>query len=243
MEMKEIIPDIFLTSHLCVWYRSENTVIIADIHLGYESSLADEGITVPRVHKKKILNRLSTILDRYSPKNLIIAGDLKHEFSKNRDQEFREIFEIIDYIQERTHLSIVRGNHDNFLRTITESAGVPLYEEKIDLGEIRVTHGHRMVDNEKILLMGHEHPSLKIRDEIGATFKLPCFLYHPTGVIVLPAFSPLAYGRDMIRAHKFISNALEGIPLPEFHVYGVSDEGLISLSTLKNLRESIPDII
>ncbi len=242
MQQKEIQKGLFITCDRSLWYEPEKTVIIADLHLGIESSLADQGTTVPRVQKELIIDGLSNIIDKYEPRTLVIAGDLKHEFGRNRKQEFREIYEVMDFLRERTSLVVIRGNHDNFLKTITNSAGIPFYERSLTIGDMTVSHGHLPIDKKGILVIGHEHPSIRIRDEMSATFKSSCFLYHDTGIIVLPAFTPLAYGRDILQAKGFISEPLKRIDPDEFQVCLVSDEGLMDLCTIHDIKKAMPDI-
>lgn len=209
MERKEIFNGLFITSDYCVWYEPRETIILADFHLGLEASLKDDGVSLPRFQKGEILDRLSTIIDKYEPRTVIVNGDFKHEFGKNRKEEFYEVMDVMDYIVENSTLLVVRGNHDNFLKTITEKKGVTMYEKKMSLDKITLSHGHEKTEHDGLLIVGHEHPSLKIRDEMGAVVKIPCYLYsEEEEVLVLPAFSPLSEGRDMIRAGKFISDGL-----------------------------------
>lgn len=248
MEKIEIEPGIFLTSESCVWYEPRKAVIIADLHLGYEAYLSEQGMNVPSHQKKKILDRLSTIKEKYDPDSLIIVGDFKHEFGKNREEEFKDVLDVVEFLTKDTNLVVVRGNHDNFLQTITNTAGVPFYQESFEVDDITLAHGHKEVSlgSEEFLIMGHEHPSIFIRDGVGAGIKLPCFLYHEERkIIVLPAFNPLAEGRDVSKKDSFFSEALEKqeIPIEEFRVFIVSDSGITDFHTLEEVRKAYPDTI
>lgn len=248
MDKIEIVPGIFLTSDHCIWYEPKGAVIIADLHLGYEAYLSDQGITVPSYQKEKILDRISTIIEKYRPKSMVIVGDFKHEFGKNREEEFRDVMDVMEFITKNTNLAVVRGNHDNFLQTITSSIGVPFYQESFEVDDLLMVHGHKEISwgEEEFLVMGHEHPSILIRDEVGAGMKLPCFLYHEEEkILVLPAFSPLAEGRDVSRKDSFFSEALRSreIPIGEFRVFIISGSGVTDFHTLAEIRKAYPDII
>lgn len=244
MERLEIFEGIFITSDFCVHYPTRELIVLSDLHLGYEASLADDGITVPRSQKEKILDRLSSTVERYSPKTVLINGDLKHEFGKNRRQEFREVYEVIDFIRESADLLVVRGNHDNFLKTITNHAGVPFYEKEFEVDDITFTHGHKNIDRRQFTVIGHEHPSVNIRDEMGGTIKIPCFMcYREEKVLVLPAFSPLAIGRDILKAKEPFSESIKDLDILDFNIYGITDEGLMDLRTLADIKKAMPDLL
>lgn len=244
MDGIEIFNGIHITSDYCVWYRPKDVVILADMHLGLEAYLKDDGISLPRFQKSEIMDRLSTILDKYDPQTLIINGDFKHEFGKNRKEEFYEIIDVIDYIREQVDLIIIRGNHDNFLKNITKKKGIVFYERSMELDTITITHGHKDISEFEFLIIGHEHPSIKIRDEMGAFIKIPCYLFNKSkNILVLPAFSPLSEGRDMISADDFISDILKENIIENFQVYALTDSGLMNFKTIKNIRKAYPEML
>jgi metallophosphoesterase superfamily enzyme len=101
---------------------------------------------------------------------------------------------------------------------------------------MRITHGHKEVEWDGTLIIGHEHPSLQLRDEIGASIKRPCFLISD-GVIVLPAFSPLATGTNAASMH-FISPPLKDLD-ERTRVIAIDEElGLVDFQTLADIRRS-----
>ncbi len=246
MAKKEIRPGLFLTSDYCVWYEPKRTIILADFHLGRESSMKEQGVSLPRFQKDEILDRLSTIKEKYQPETFIVVGDLKHEFGKNREQEFEEVFEVMDYLTESSDLITIRGNHDNFLKTLTSKKGVPFYEYSMTVDDLFLTHGHKEMEREGTLIMAHEHPSIKIRDEIGAVLKFPCFLYNEKeDIIILPAFSPLAEGRDILSTPGFISSILDEVEIQDFKVFALTESGtgLIDFKTVKEVKKAYPDVM
>jgi len=244
MDKIEIRDGLYITSDRCVYYSQKDVIILSDFHLGLEASLKGEGFSLPRFQKNEILGRLSTIFDKYSPETVIVNGDFKHEFGKNRREEFNEIIDVIEFIRGRSELILIRGNHDNFLKSITEKRGIVFYEDFIDLDDITLTHGHKDLPEYDFLIIGHEHPSLKIRDEMGAFIKIPCYMFNKSrNLLILPAFSPLSEGRDMIRASNFISDSLRDEKISEFRIYAVTESGLMDFQTIKNIREAYPDMI
>lgn len=89
----------------------------------------------------------------------------------------------------------MRGNHDVGISWLRE-LGVEVVDE-LDVGKWKLVHGHKLVEGERFIL-GHEHPAIRLRDEVGALVKVPAFLVSDE-LIVLPAFSPWAYGNDVLR--------------------------------------------
>jgi len=167
-----------------------NTAVIADLHLGFENVLQERGYALPRLQLKEIKKQVKNIVEKYDISKIVIAGDLKHEFSKNLPYEWEDVREFIESVEVK--LEVVRGNHDNYLAAILADYGIEL-KEKVNVGDFTVVHGHREFDGEKII-MGHEHPAVKIRVR-GALYSFPCYLVADSSKIVLPAFSPLMAGQ------------------------------------------------
>lgn len=91
--------------------------------------------------------------------------------------------------------SLSEGNHDVGVLWLKE-LGVEIVDE-LEIGRWKLVHGHKLVEGENFII-GHEHPAIRLRDEVGAVIKVPAFLMGKH-LIVLPAFSPWAYGNDVLR--------------------------------------------
>jgi len=234
MESMELMPGVRIHSDRCLIIGG--TMVIADLHVGYESSLAKDGMYLPRIQTRQMTELLADMLDRFEPERVVVLGDLKHEFSRNLDQEWREVQSILSLLQSSAEVTLIRGNHDNYLATISSRMGIPLVDS-LKVGEITLAHGH--VDCvERPLVMGHEHPSLRLMDGVGAFVKLPCFLHHVSmGVTVVPAFSPLALGTDLssMEPGEFLSPVLRGRDMSEAQIVACSDIGLLRLGRLSDL--------
>ncbi len=230
--MEEInLGDITLTRYFMLYLEDYETAVMADFHLGYEDVMAQKGVFLPKLQYPYIMDILEKIFERYDPRSFIIDGDLKHEFSRNMPQEWKEIESVVDFIRDRSKLTVVRGNHDNFLRSILKRREVPLVDSFV-LGNYVFAHGHRYLDvpEGKTLIMGHEHPSITLRDEIYASAKYPCFLL-TSKLIVLPASSLYAYGTDITR-NDYISPILRTTS-PDFEIFVIDErEGLVALGKM-----------
>ncbi|MBO8179982.1 MAG: metallophosphoesterase family protein [Archaeoglobus sp.] len=207
-----------------------NTAVIADLHLGFENVLQEKGYAVPRMQLKEIKDRVKSIIEKYDIDRIVVAGDLKHEFSRNLPYEWEDVREFIESVD--VELEVVRGNHDNYLAAILADYGIEL-KEKVKVGDYVVIHGHKEFEGEKII-MGHEHPAVKIRVR-GALYTFPCYLVADSSKIVLPAFSPLMGGSDVLQGN-FLSPILQ--KARKIEVYAVEEE-VVYLGSIEDLKKVV----
>lgn len=234
MDKIEIMPNIYLTNDYAL-YLDDGIIAIADLHLGYEAVLQAQGVSIPKFQKKIIMNRLRNILQKYEPELIVVNGDFKHEFSRNLWQEWEEVREVLALLTKKAEVVLVRGNHDNYLKTITSKLNVPLVK-RYSWGNLTFVHGHEKVKQEGHMVLGHDHPSLKLRDAIGASIKLPCFLFNKKEkIIVLPAISPLATGTNVVHKSKFLSPLLNEVDMSSSDVYAISEIGLLDFKKIRDL--------
>lgn len=224
-----IISDLY-----AVYLPKYDIAIVSDLHIGYEGVLQSQGVMMPKYQKKILMERIEKIIEKFNPGLLIINGDFKHEFGKNLHQEWNEARDILKFISDKTNVILIRGNHDNFLKTITSKMNIKLLDF-YEIGDIKIFHGHKDMEGKRKII-GHEHPSISLRDRIGATIKLPCFMVSKN-IIVLPALSPLATGVDVSSASRseYLSPVLKKENIDEFEIYAIADE-LLYFSTIKKLK-------
>lgn len=178
---------------------NENVLVVADMHLGVEASLENEGLSVPRVQTKKILEYMEDVMSTVRPAKVVVAGDLKHNFDRNLTQEWQEVTKFVERLAGRAELEVIKGNHDNFLNLILRERGVPPLRKELVVGGVQIVHGHQLVERKGLCMMGHMHPSLRLRDSVGASVKDHCYLWDPKKqILVLPALSLLAAGVDVV---------------------------------------------
>ena len=179
---------------------------------------------------------MERIIERYQPREFVILGDLKHEFSKNLKQEWSEVQKLIGMLQERGRVVVIKGNHDNYLATIASKIGIELVEQ-YELDGVTFSHGHLPTDS-RPLVIGHEHPSIRLFDSVGAFVKMPCYIHLPQErILIVPAFSPLVSGTDFTGAdaNTVMSPVLRSSNLANAIAYGISEIGLMNLGELGRL--------
>lgn len=233
--MLEIYPGLELVVDTPFAYlRGWRALIIADTHLGFEEAMGEAGLYLPRGQLRQLIQDLETAFNMLNIEKVIIAGDLKHRFEKLGLQEKKEIEEILGFLRRKgSEVIFVRGNHDNYASIVTSKYGVePKHYHKI--GVFLVIHGHQGLDDlvggdvirdAEVIIYGHEHPSISIRDRLGKVAKFPCFLEVPLNIggrivkgLVMPAAgsyqagSPVTtirsnYLSPITRSHGDIENA------------------------------------
>jgi len=233
VDEKEVLPGVHVTREYALWLPNDRTLAISDLHLGYEGAMQEAGVAIPRRQKGVMLERLTRLLDRYEPETVVVDGDFKHEFSRNLEEEWKDVRDMLDFLLERTVPVLVRGNHDNYLMQILSPKGLDL-KRQYACGGFTFVHGHDDPGVSGPLVLGHEHPAVKLRDGLGAVFSLPAFVVQPD-VIILPAFSPLALGVDVTERPK-MSPLLADRDLSDARIYAIDDAlGLLEFGCVRDL--------
>ena len=216
-----------------------NTMVVADLHLGCEAALEYMGMSIPRVQTKKIGSYLRKTISAHSPDELVVAGDLKHNFSRNLIQEWKDVADFVESFARIVRLRVVRGNHDNYLGAILADHGIRMTAHA-DAGRFRIVHGHRDHDRRERLVMGHVHPSISLRDETGTRIKSQCYLHDPErDMLVLPALSIVSPGLDVIAAteSEALSPVISAVGLDGFRPIVFSNDSPLEFPSIETLRK------
>ncbi len=185
----------------CLYHANLDLLVLSDIHLGLEGSVTSKGGYVPKFQLDEILEDVEKAKDETDASRILINGDLKNEFRKNYYSEKKEIDKFLGKIKNLfNEIVIVEGNHDNFLDEMVEKNGLEIRKEYSENG-ILFTHGHQDIEDigeYTTVVIGHEHPALSLKDEIGVVEKVDSIIYgkgeDEVNIIVLPAFSSISNG-------------------------------------------------
>lgn len=147
------------------------TLVIADPHLGWETSLQNKGIHVPS-QTQKLLKKLLDILSKYQPDSLVILGDVKYTIIHSEFGEWHDIPEFFNHIKQHVStISIIRGNHDANLESLLPNNIIMQPASGITIDDVGLFHGHKWPSPTllscKTLIMGHLHPVVVFRDPTG----------------------------------------------------------------------------
>ncbi len=222
---------------LCTYLPDIKTIIISDLHIGFEESLKKQGVLVPRTQYKQIIKRLDWITSNVNVENVILNGDVKHEFGTISQQEWREVLRLIEYFEKKNiEIIIVKGNHDTIIGPIARKKQLKEVKE-FRHKNILITHGDYVPDKlAPVIIMGHEHPAITLREKAKAE-KFKCFIkgkYKKSIIIVQPSFNPLTQGTDVTK-EEALSPLLSD--LSKFEVYIVNDKTheVLPFGKLRNL--------
>lgn len=242
----EILNGVWVVG-LSLYVDELDLLVVADLHLGYEQALEEAGVFIPAVQYKFIKNFLLRALEETGCSKLLILGDVKHEFGGALKQEWGETIDLLSTLKEKgVSVDVVRGNHDNFLIPMLKRLNVPLHDPYYREGSLLFTHGHKELpidawsEDVKCVVMGHEHPAVMLRDELGVSVKLKSFLVGSLGranLIVLPSLSPLMSGTEVnVPRAKFLSPILRQVELGDMRVYAIElDSGVYDFGTVELL--------
>ena len=200
---------------------SLDTLVVADLHIGIEYDLSLSGAYLPS-QTQVLADRILGLIEDTGARRLLINGDLKHMIAPGADsqeyrralrQEKRELDAFLTRVSGQVEVTLVAGNHDGGLRTGRGLQVVDPRGERLDEA-IGCAHGHAWPRDEvmqaDLMLMGHVHPVVRLRNSLGYASSQPCWVRAPLRekdarevyetananleVIVMPAFNPLCGG-------------------------------------------------
>jgi metallophosphoesterase superfamily enzyme len=147
-------------------------LVVADYHAGIEVGLRHERGVELRSDADGRRERLLALVDRSDPERVVVLGDLVHRIGDPEADERDEVAALLDALDDRgTPLTLVPGNHDG---GVAEA-----YGDRIDVvdagghrrGDVGFVHGHSWPDRSilgaRTVCMGHEHPQVRLEDEVG----------------------------------------------------------------------------
>src|SRR3989344_3350422 len=121
---------------LGLYLIKEKTLIISDIHIGFEESLNRQGILVPRIYFKEFLERLKNML-LDDVEAVVINGDLKHEFAGMSSSEWQGSKDFF-HILEGRKVFVIQGNHDPLLPYVLKNVRILPF---LRIEHILIAHG------------------------------------------------------------------------------------------------------
>lgn len=81
-----------------LFWPAENTLIVADLHLGRGSYLTEDGVVLPPYDTRSGFDKLEEVIDRYAPQKVIALGE---SFSGDVQLSFRDVDWLKDLMEDR----------------------------------------------------------------------------------------------------------------------------------------------
>ena len=151
--------------------NGDRALVVADLHLGWEVTLAHQGIHVPS-QVPRLLDKLTKIIQETGAQQVVLLGDVKHAVAKVELEEWKyvpEFFEGLAKIIPTIH--VVPGNHDGNLEPLTPPSVKIHQSPGLVLWNVGLFHGHAWPSPAFLacshLIMGHLHPVVVFKDPLG----------------------------------------------------------------------------
>jgi len=172
-----------------LYWESEDTLLVADLHLEKGAAFAARGMMLPPYDTRSTLQRLAACLDYFSPRRVVALGDSFHrsELAGRLSADDRE--ELAALQQGRDWYWIL-GNHDPDL---PESIG-GFVCRSLMIGGITLCHQPSLSRAPEIA--GHLHPVARIARR-GEGIRRKCFATDGHR-LVMPAFGAYAGGLNVL---------------------------------------------
>lgn len=205
----------------------KKNLIVTDIHIGFENSMASNQIFVGKNSTiNESIQELSQIIDSEKPDSVILLGDIKSSIKNISRNEWDEVPLFFKKIREKCDVILIPGNHDANIQklapdNISMISSTGMVEENVLL-----THGHTMPSEnfshvDKII-MGHVHPvffqedSVMNGQRVWVSIKTEKENIFPNKsgeieIIVIPSFNKYFYATHRKQYKKSISPIINKI--------------------------------
>jgi putative SbcD/Mre11-related phosphoesterase len=149
-------------------------LVIADYHAGLEIALRYDGVEL-RSRSRERREAVLSLLDRTAADRVVFLGDLGNAIGGPTDEECDELRLLLDAVADRAPVTVVKGNHDGAIEAIADGidgdrVGVTP-TDGVRTGSVGFVHGHTWPAPEvleaDVVGVGHEHPMVRLEDEVG----------------------------------------------------------------------------
>ncbi len=205
------------------------SLVVADLHIGYEFELEKKGYIVPS-QTDKMITGIREMLVETGAKRLIINGDLKHNIPQGSWQEYREIPKALDsWLKETSEIHLLKGNHDGGIENYTPSEIIVHDPDGAVIDGIGYFHGHA-TPSEKVLrteniVTAHSHPAVSLKDRLDRKERYHCWVrfdfckddLHGQGIL-MPTYNELLGGTS-INEHGYLGPFFRNCDISDDTVY------------------------
>jgi putative SbcD/Mre11-related phosphoesterase len=212
----------------------ERALCVADYHAGLEAALRWQGVELPNQATERREHLLS-LIEMTGAERVVFLGDLAHAIGDSRGAERDELEKLLGTVIKRVPVTVVKGNHDGEIESLADDVGVEIAVTPTNgmrVGGVGFAHGHtwpsKAVLEADVVCVGHEHPTVRLEDEVGGSRAERAWLrgrldpepfqeYHGEDLaidgelVVFPAFNELSGGTWVnIEGQEFLAPFLPG---------------------------------
>ena len=203
------------------------SLIITDLHIGFESSLFGNNIFVGKnTTIQETINCIEEILEKTKANSLILLGDVKSSIKSIAKNEWSEVPLFFKKMSDKVETILIPGNHDANIQKLVPDGVTQVSSTGLVIENILLTHGHTMpsenFSNVDKIIMGHLHPVF-FQDEsvingkrvwISIKVNKQQIFSSASGEIeitIVPSFNKYFYSTHKKKYKKSISPILEKI--------------------------------
>ena len=202
---------------------TQRALVVADYHAGLEVGLRRDGV---ELHSRAARRReaLLRLLAETGPDRVVFLGDLGDAIGEPVGEERAELESLVDAVTARVPITVTKGNHDGDVENVLGGLdAVDVVDGPgVRIGEVGFCHGHTWPDPAVVaaptLVTAHEHPRVRLTDEVGGRRTERVWLrgridpdgfpdYETVGdrMVVAPAFNDLVGGTWVNEDDGFLS--------------------------------------
>lgn len=175
---------VLFKDHAILLNCKRRTLVVSDIHLGYEVELIRKGVSVPQ-RTSVLAHDLTDLGKRLNAKSLYVLGDVKHKIATASNYDLFQITQFFEKLREWFEkIEVTLGNHDGGLKKLLPS-NISVFGSRGTIIEcngnmISLFHGHAFPSPESVnsnyIITGHGHYMIELRDSIGLKFSEPVWI-------------------------------------------------------------------
>lgn len=180
----EILNERFvLYPQKALFWKSRQTLLLSDLHLGKVNHFRRAGIPVPSKANDHNLEILIDLIQACKPEKIVCLGDLFHSHYNAEWEVFGEVVRHFSAVS----FDLVVGNHDIMGKYQYNRKRIALHD-MLRIGDFLFTH-HPMeaVPGGAYNFAGHIHPGVSLRGKGRQAMTFPCFVFGDQQAY-LPAF-------------------------------------------------------
>lgn len=149
----------------------KKSVVITDLHIGFESSLVSNEIFIGKnTTALETISEIESIINQEKPDSVILLGDIKSSIKNISNTEWNDVPVFFEKIKNKAEIILIPGNHDSGIQQLVPNGITMISSSGMVEENILLTHGHTMPSSnfshiDKIV-MGHVHPIFFQEDSI-----------------------------------------------------------------------------
>lgn len=199
----------------------KRSLIISDIHIGFESAMAANKIFLGKNSTiSQTIREVSDMIDAEGPDTLVLLGDVKSNIHGISSSEWDEVPRFLDAVKAKCDVVLVPGNHDASIQRLVPDGITMISQTGTVQDNVLLTHGHTVPPEEFShvdgIIMGHLHPVFFQEDSVvngqrvwvSMRVQKECVFPDRSGqieIIVMPSFNRYLYATHRSKKRKSIS--------------------------------------